>query len=51
MNLKLGLKVHEADNVATIFAENVIKGIEVEIRDKSGSKQMLKVLKIGRAHV
>ena len=44
MNLKLGLKVHEADNVATIFAENVIKGIEVEIRDKSGSKQMLKVL-------
>lgn len=44
MELKLGLKVHEADNVATIFAEGISKGSQVEIRDKSGNKQLLTVL-------
>ncbi len=44
MELKLGLKVHEADNVATIFAEGILKGTQVQIRDKSGNTQMLTVL-------
>ncbi len=44
MELKLGLKVHEADNVATIFAEGISKGTQVQIRDKSGNTQMITVL-------
>lgn len=44
MELKLGLKVHEADNVATIFAEGISKGTQVQIRDKSGNTQMMTVL-------
>lgn len=44
MELKLGLKVHEADNVATIFAEGILKGTQVQIRDKSGNTQMMTVL-------
>jgi altronate dehydratase small subunit len=44
MELKLGLKVHEKDNVATIFAERIVKGTQIEIHDKSGNKQLLIVL-------
>ena len=33
MSLKLALKVSDDDNVATIFAEGITDGTEVEIRD------------------
>lgn len=36
MDLKLALKVSDSDNVATIFADNITDGTEVEIRDKKG---------------
>ena len=35
MELKLALKVDDLDNVATIFANGIVNGMEVEIRDKS----------------
>ncbi|GHV57035.1 D-galactarate dehydratase [Deltaproteobacteria bacterium] len=31
------LKVHDADNVATVFEENVTPGAAVEIRDQRGA--------------
>nr|WP_319487788.1 UxaA family hydrolase [uncultured Caproiciproducens sp.] len=44
MDLKLALKVHNMDNVATIFADGIVKGTEVEIRDKKGNSEIIKVL-------
>ena len=43
--LKLALRVDDKDNVATIFANGVTDGTEVEIRDKRG--QMTPVHVIG----
>ncbi|MCD8098693.1 MAG: UxaA family hydrolase [Lachnospiraceae bacterium] len=43
--LKLALKVDDKDNVATIFANGICDGTEVEIRDKQGN--MTKVHVIG----
>ncbi len=40
----MGLKVHDADNVATIFAEGIEKGVEIEVRDQEGHAQTLTVL-------
>lgn len=37
MELKLALKVDDLDNVATIFANGVVDGTQVEIRDKKGN--------------
>ena len=36
VDLKLALKVNDKDNVATIFANDIRDGTEVEIRDKAG---------------
>ncbi|WP_230867652.1 UxaA family hydrolase [Iocasia frigidifontis] len=44
MNLKLALKVHDLDNVATIFANDVVAGDEVEMHDKKGHSQIIDVL-------
>lgn len=44
MDLKIGLKVNDLDNVATIFANDIIEGIEVEVRDKKGNSEIIKVL-------
>ncbi len=41
--LKIALKVHDKDNVATIFAEGVLDGAEVELRDKKGTRETLSV--------
>jgi len=41
--LKIALKVNDKDNVATIFANGVRAGDEVEIRDKKGQKETVKV--------
>lgn len=42
--LKLALKVNDKDNVATIFANGIVDGTEVEIRDKKGNSEMVKVI-------
>jgi altronate dehydratase small subunit len=44
MELKLALKVNDLDNVATIFANALNAGTEVELRDKKGSSECLKIL-------
>lgn len=44
MDLKLALKVNDLDNVATIFADEIIEGIEVEVRDKKGNSEIIRVL-------
>ena len=38
MEIKLALKVNDKDNVATIFANGITDGTEVEIRDKKGKE-------------
>ena len=42
--LKLALKVDDLDNVATIFAEGITDGSEIEIRDKKGRKDPVTVI-------
>ncbi len=37
MELRLALKVDDLDNVATIFANGITAGMEIEIRDKKGN--------------
>lgn len=36
MNIRLALKVDDKDNVATIFANEIVDGTVVEIRDQHG---------------
>lgn len=43
MELKLALKVHDKDNVATIFANGIADGARVEIRDKKGNSETVTV--------
>jgi altronate dehydratase small subunit len=42
--LKIALKVNDRDNVATIFANGIVDGTEVEVRDKRGGKEVIKVI-------
>lgn len=44
MSLMLAIKVNDNDNVATIFAKDVLNGIKVEVRDKKGNSEMLDVI-------
>lgn len=44
MEHKLALKVNDKDNVATIFAEGITDGTEVEIRDKRGESELVQVI-------
>lgn len=43
MELKLALKVDDLDNVATIFANGIADGTEVEVRDKKGNSEIITV--------
>ena len=43
MDLKLALKIDDLDNVATIFAEGIQKGMDVEVRDKKGNAEIIRV--------
>ena len=43
MELKLALKVDDLDNVATIFANGITDGTEVEARDKKGNSEIITV--------
>ncbi|MVB10968.1 Altronate dehydratase [Caprobacter fermentans] len=44
MSLQLALKINDRDNVATIFADGIVSGSEVEVRDKQGNSEIIKVL-------
>ena len=41
---KLALKVDDKDNVATIFANGIVDGTQVEIRDKKGVTEPVRVI-------
>lgn len=43
MELKLALKVDDLDNVATIFANGITDGAQVEVRDKKGQSETITV--------
>ena len=43
MELKLALKVDDLDNVATIFANGITDGTEVEVREKKGNSEIITV--------
>ena len=43
MELKLALKVDDLDNVATIFANGITDGMQVEMRDKKGGSEIITV--------
>ena len=43
MELKLALKVDDLDNVATIFANGIVDGLQVEMRDKKGVSEIITV--------
>ncbi len=43
MELKLALKVDDLDNVATIFANGIVDGTQVEVRDKKGQSETITV--------
>lgn len=42
--MKIALKVNDLDNVATIFAEGISDGTQVEIRDKKGNTEPVTVI-------
>lgn len=42
--LKMALRVDDKDNVATIFANGIVDGTEVEIRDKKGNIDPVNVI-------
>lgn len=41
---RIALRVNDLDNVATIFANGITDGMEVEIRDKKGNSESIKVI-------
>lgn len=43
MERKLALKVDDLDNVATIFANDIVDGTVVEVRDKKGNTEEITV--------
>lgn len=44
MSNVIGLKVHEDDNVAVVFAEKVKNGIDLDIRDHKGNVEVVHLL-------
>lgn len=44
MELNLALKIDDLDNVATIFANDMKQGMDVEVRDKKGNAEIITVL-------
>ena len=41
--LKIALKVNDLDNVATIFANGIVDGTVVAVRDKKGNREEIAV--------
>ena len=44
MSLNLALKVNDLDNVATIFANGITDSTIIEVRDKKGNSENVKVI-------
>ena len=44
MEKMLALKVTDLDNVATIFANGVVDGLQIDIRDKKGNSENVSVI-------
>ncbi len=44
MSINLALKVHDLDNVATIFADGIAGGTQIDVRDKKGDGEAVTVL-------
>ncbi len=44
MENKLALRVDDLDNVATVFANGITAGTEIEVRDKKGNMDRITVL-------
>ena len=44
MSLNLALKVNDLDNVATIFANGITDGTIIDVRDKKGNSENVKVI-------
>ena len=44
MDIQLALKTSDLDNVATIFANDITDGMEVEVRDKKGNGEKVRVI-------
>lgn len=44
MSLKMALKVDDKDNVATVFANGVVDGDTIELRDKKGNCEQVVVI-------
>ena len=44
MSVNIALKVTDLDNVATIFPNGITDGTEVEVRDKKGNAETVKVI-------
>ena len=44
MSLNLALKANDLDNVATIFANGITDGTIIEVRDKKGNSENVKVI-------
>lgn len=42
--MNLALHVDDKDNVATIFANDVVDGMEVLVKDKSGNEEVIAVI-------
>ena len=43
MDIKLALKVDDLDNVATIFANDVVDGMTVLVKDKKGETEQITI--------
>ncbi len=43
MEPRIALKVHDDDNVATIFAQGVQSGMRIEVCDKKGMKAFIRL--------
>lgn len=44
MEKKIALRVDDLDNVATVFANGVVNGSELELRDKRGNCEVISVI-------
>ena len=44
MEKKIALKVHDSDNVATIFENDIEAGMDITVHDKKGNEEVIKSL-------
>lgn len=42
MDKKIALKIHDIDNVATLFVNGIEAGMDITVRDKKGNEEVIK---------